>query len=167
MKKITKLYDMCILFSLSLAPKHINKLLDKLDAGQLKLENCITVELKQKVPFIPNEEALKLYEKAVKDSYHNERLECISCKFTGYKYLHECDENSAAITLKDNDPTSEKECTCPNCGAEVEFGEERFEDTQAVITFKCPKCKTHGDKWYTLLYDRTVEYTVRSEQTAI
>lgn len=72
-----------------------------------------------------------------------------------------------AITLEDNDPTGEKECTCPNCGAEVEFGEERFEDTQAVIAFKCPKCKTHGDKWYTLLYDRTVEYTVRSEQTAI
>lgn len=82
-------YKMSIRFVLSLAPKDINNFMHDMGFTEsIAVKNAKTVSIEQIVDFIPDNETLNQYSKAIKESYTNKAMEIIDAKFDGYNYLY-------------------------------------------------------------------------------
>lgn len=73
-------YHMIMVFNIDISLRDINKITQTLDGGRFVIQDALTMTIEQTVPFVPTQENLKEYEKALVDSinktettYHAER----------------------------------------------------------------------------------------------
>lgn len=91
MSKTETVYDMKMLFKLSVSIKELNAITENLDKSKLVCEDALTLELTITLPVIPTKEMIEQYADVLKQSFNDDtknKLYAEKVTFVGYEYLN-------------------------------------------------------------------------------
>lgn len=91
MNKTKTVYDMKMLFKVSVSIKALNKFTENLDKSKLVCEDALTLELTMTTPVIPTKEMIEQYTDVLKQTFNDDKeneLYAEKVTFVGYEYLN-------------------------------------------------------------------------------
>ena len=90
---MAKAYEMELIFTASVGLRQINDFTKQCGFDEILLvKDALTVTIQQVLPRIPSEDYLKELAQVIKETYVTKQFNVTECRFTGYKYLREIEQ---------------------------------------------------------------------------
>lgn len=91
-----KAFEMELIFTASVGLRQINELTKQCGFDEiLQIKDALTVTIKQVLPSIPTDDYLRELAKIIKETYKTKQFNVTECRFTGYKYLREIEQEES------------------------------------------------------------------------
>lgn len=88
----------------------------------------------------------------VKSDNAAEALATVESDYKEGKHILDAEDFAGAEFFVD-DPSTDEEGVCPQCGAQLEYGERESVDEGGVYFWQCPKCGATGREGYSEVFD--------------